>query len=1071
VEFCLKFLSDWPTIFMKTNVPLISSLRKPFRSLLLLILIGLISFGFMTKAVEYILVQSQTEALGSYYRSIGILQNTKDPQSRDVSAGIELIQTSPYFAYGDQREVVSGVMSQIYNQNFWWANCIEVMEGLPKEFWPNTHNTDIWFIGELIKIENVTILGEQPEKNQTIGYSLEFNIDTLLAAYPEYATQGKTISLLFMFEGNEAAIPVIQKMEAGQRYLIRGWEDVGFPIDFSWDTHGAYLLIKPLDDGQLWYVPLDEGASIDFSKPAMASIKNQIDVLNENLHTLSILATADMSAMPQMQAASRKYYLTAGRWLNHQDDRSGNKVIVVRQEFADLRGLQLGDEIPLTFRPLTDTYAGLIRDGVDSLNWRSYPTYQDTFTIVGLYASTTNSALYAYIPTSSLRPGFTSTTQSQFNWENDYSFVLNSYRNETQFIQENKVPLQELGISLTFLPNNGQAYWDAVDPIRRSLSADLLVFGLLMAVALILAVFLYVMARKRDYAILRALGVPARQANGQLALPLLLLGGLGIIIGGLSSWNYAIDQAKASLSTLPTPAGVSPSADLSPFILVGLCAAIFLLLALFSWLGVFFLSRKPVYEILQGETSQNKAGQKRTRKSALSQPIPSPDSSLASTVNKDGSTLQEPALNKADSTLERKYKPSSLSQYVLHHLLRSRLKSFLILAIALGFMLASGWIRQTMERSRLEVDHLYDTTVVEADILPADSSASSTVGTQGVGTGFVSLETINSVLNSGFVGSSVLEADTVWSKITKLDSQDVFTGNFRVYAYDGPEAFQSGLADPGSLVFASGWDLNLFAGPRTPEQIRADGAPALFPASLLEQLGLTVGETVRITDQANINHACIIVGQYAGWIGSTVNSIYTPRAGSYILIPLSALEAIEGSHAKFTVAHFSLDPKKNRELTQLRADMEVVMKNYGGKLRFLIWDEELRIVIAQLEKNLSLLVVLYPVVIAVSVLIGAGLCFLLLLQATREAAIMRVLGTTRAAVRLALIIEPLILSISGVMLGLGISRLLWMTADLAPVVPLLTGAGLYLAGVLAGSVTGAISVTNKKPIELLQVKE
>ena len=45
---------------MKTNVCLISSLRKPFRSLLLLILIGLISFGFITKAVEYILVQTQT---------------------------------------------------------------------------------------------------------------------------------------------------------------------------------------------------------------------------------------------------------------------------------------------------------------------------------------------------------------------------------------------------------------------------------------------------------------------------------------------------------------------------------------------------------------------------------------------------------------------------------------------------------------------------------------------------------------------------------------------------------------------------------------------------------------------------------------------------------------------------------------------------------------------------------------------------------------------------------------------------------------------------------------------------
>ena len=107
-------------------------------------------------------------------------------------------------------------------------------------------------------------------------------------------------------------------------------------------------------------------------------------------------------------------------------------------------------------------------------------------------------------------------SKSNFSDEDDYSFVLDSSRHETEFIQEYKDPLQELGISLTFLANNGPAYWAAVDPIRRSLAADLLVFGLLMVVALILAVFLYVMQRKRDYAILRALGVPVKQANGQL---------------------------------------------------------------------------------------------------------------------------------------------------------------------------------------------------------------------------------------------------------------------------------------------------------------------------------------------------------------------------------------------------------------------------------------------------------------------------------------------------------------------------------------------------------------------------
>ena len=78
------------------------------------------------------------------------------------------------------------------------------------------------------------------------------------------------------------------------------------------------------------------------------------------------------------------------------------------------------------------------------------------------------------------------------------------------------------------------------------------------------------------------------------------------------------------------------------------------------------------------------------------------------------------------------------------------------------------------------------------------------------------------------------------------------------------------------------------------------------------------------------------------------------------------------------------------------------MKVYSSKFRFFIWDEELRIVVSQLEKNLSILKVLYPVVMAVSALIAAGMCFLLILQKTREAAILRVLGTTRTVVRLAL---------------------------------------------------------------------
>jgi ABC-type antimicrobial peptide transport system permease subunit len=1049
---------------MKTNVSFISSIRRPFRSLLFWILFGLISFGFITKAVQFILIQRETGVLGSYYRSIGILENIEDPIVGDISAGIDLIQISPYFAYGDQRETVSGVMSQMYNRNTSISNSAAFTRAYPEEQWPNVHMTEMWLIGELTQKEEIVT-----ESGESVGYSIDFHIDTLFAAHPDYTAEGRTIEYKFIFEDQESAIPLIDKMVVGQRYFIRGWENIGGQIFDVWDN---WYEIKPLDGKQLWYIPVADGESIDFSDAALASIKNKIDILNENLHTLEIITTADMSAMPQMQESAHVYYLIEGRWLNHQDNLEGNKVIVVPEELARLRGLQLGDELKFTFRPLTDTYYGRIRDGVDSENWRSYPTYQDTFTIVGIYARTSGNVGIAYIPTNSLRTGFTSAMQDQFKYEINYSFVLDSSDHESEFVDAYKEPLQEMGIRLTMLENNGEAFWASVGPIRRSLSSDLLVFGVLMVVVFILAVFLYLMQHKRDYAILRSLGVPTKQANIQLVLPLLLMGGIGIVAGGLPAWNYALDRARATLSTLPTPGGVSPSAELTIFALVSLCVAAFLLLALCSWIGAVSLAGKPVFELLQGNATQQAKNQKQAKTSDLSQPPPSISVSQVRILDNETSPQPILTVNRADLAVQRKYTPASLSRYVLHHMLRSRLKSFLTLVIALGFVLAAGWVRQTMESSRLEVDRLYDTTEVDADILQTNTATRDIFD---IGDGFVYRKTINAVLDSGYVKRSILEADTVWFRMKRLNTSKEFATDsfFSVYAFDSPETFYAGLENPDSLSFAPGWDMDRFAKAWTWEEIQGEGIPAIFPAYLLEQFGITLGDQVQVSG-LSYSYPCLIVGQYTGGLETTNTQVKAQSLnpeGAYILIPLSVLESLEGNSTKFTVAHFVLDPARNRELSQFQSDMEEVMDLYAGKVRLVIWDEELRIVIGQLGKNISLLEVLYPVVIVVSVLVGAGLCFLLLLQTTREAAILRVLGTTRAIVQLALIIEPQILSTIGVMIGLGIAYFLWITSSLVPAGSLLISAGLYLAGVLAGSVSGAISVSSKKPIELLQVKE
>ena len=176
----------------------------------------------------------------------------------------------------------------------------------------------------------------------------------------------------------------------------------------------------------------------------------------------------------------------------------------------------------------------------------------------------------------------------------------------------------------------------------------------------------------------------------------------------------------------------------------------------------------------------------------------------------------------------------------------------------------------------------------------------------------------------------------------------------------------------------------------------------------------------------------------------------------------------------FSTVKFVINPAKNRELAGFEQEMNKMISGAGAgriPLKIHFWDEELRAVVAPMEKNLSLLEVLYPVTLAVSVLIGAGLCLLLGLLQARDAALLRMLGVTRGRVRGLLSGEQILLSLIGVLTGLGVLSILRQNPGAVLGGPLLMSAGLYVLGAFTGSLIGAILVSNKKPLELLQVKE
>jgi ABC-type lipoprotein release transport system permease subunit len=1036
------------------NVYLLSTLRQPIRTLFFVLLLCLISFAFIGKAAEYLVVQRETERLGSYYRSIGSLQKIDNAEDWDVTEGAEIVKASPYLAYEDRRRVSSAVMDGTYNGD---VAGNPFTSGPYKDLFESILNHNFWFYGVLDS--KLQILRSEGVNAGTFGYALTFDVDRVVTGYPEHIQEGQPLTLLFVFRDREEAIPAIKSLKEGQRYFIRGWFDSNFTPNPNWENADSKLQIRALDDAQTWYLPVAENAEIDFIDPALRDILNPFEIAAQNQRALSVVTSADMSAMPDTQQASRKYYLLEGRWINREDDLQARNVIVIRADFAQRRGLKIGDSIALTFRGLQQSsIGGYIMSEADRENWRSYPTHQERFEIVGLFLSSVGiDPNMVFIPNSTLPIGFE--RQDDSLYYTLYSFVLNSPQEQDAFVHENQDRLAELGIGLTFVDNNGRNFWSSVDPLRRSASASVVIYGLVLLTALGLAVFLYLVQRRRDYAILRALGVPKREVNQQMLIPIVVIGALGILTGGIVSWRFALGQAATSLASLPTPEGELLSTELHPGYLAALCTGILFLLLAFAKAGIGRYSRAPVLELLQGGSGRANRKQKPIQP-AFHESKDAP--ALPPTRSVRESALGHISAPVENVSLPTRLNPAALIRFGLRQMIRSRLKSLLTIAVAFGFVFALGWIQWTMDRNRAEVERLYNTTVVEADIMPRDAGLFSSGGSA-----IIAKETIEQVLRSGFVKSAYLEAGANRVKLSRIggatEMQEV---SLQIRGLNQPQTFFSATLGGALVKYAPGWDVGLFTEPWTLEDIEKQFVPAVFPEALFHQFGLTMGDTLIMENEREQSFRYIVAGTYSG---GSIGFENPP-----ILLPLSAMAAMEGEELRYGTAQFQLDPAKNRDLQAFRTRTEFILSNRDAgllPLRVVIWDEELRRVIEPLEKNLSLLTVLYPITVAISALIGMGLSLLLLLQAAKEAAILRVLGVTKSGARVVLSGEYLLLSLAGV--ALSIIVLFFLGNNASPVLhsPVLFASGLYLLGALVGSVMGAVSITNRKPLALLQVKE
>jgi len=903
------------------------------------------------------------------------------------------------------------------------------------------------------------------------------------------------------FEGLEMEAPTL--FRATGMYMPNHYGDPGW-FGFTW-------LLRPLvGEDTLQYAWIERLAGGEMYRP-MPGVKERSDVadmvffvdatddaaftdmldhwqeefllISQNLSSVTVMDTKDMSAMPRFSDPRVARLLDTplfprGRWLNHEDYLNGNHVAVIPAPFAVRRGIQVGDSITINLRdnprpnwidsPTTSQWARGLENWWDNSpqgwwgtieasneDWQGFPSQELTLEVVGIYQFFPQFfhnfiSVEIFIPAGLIPEGF--------GWDDAphltgmYSFVLNSPRLEEAFLRETRTELYNLGFAAVFMPNDFEHLAAATDPIRLSITVNLVVFAVASALILAFVVLLYLRQWRKSVAIAQALGIPGGTVLRQLFTPVVLLWVPSMIVGSVIAWFFAISQAEAALENLAVYEGlVLPGV----YLLLILCGLLIAFILASVWFGGYGIVRRPVLTQLQGGT------QKR-RKAVV----------IDSGVVPEGFAMGEFELSPMPAKAGFSANLRSALRHSLRHIFRTPIKTALAMLLALIFVFSLGWLNNTIIFTEAEVTRLWDTTIIEAELfrvfedgIPIDDGWVDNISPNAWNaieySGFYrdsylesfawywewSDDWIQTVLGS-FMGVSHLEGLVAENTRTPVDEQ------LGVICVDMELEFMPGFG-PEDFVYVTGERVPLVVRRDTEEPTTFFGGYtqviAVFDGGM--QRGVNrFGEEFPIYIIPIELHRTFFAGQWPfyGWWGS-LNTYYPT----------------------FATARFTIDPARNRELDRLRELARPALEN--NELGFLgtvplllhIHDDVIHNVIIPMEQNLSLLRILYPIAIGVAFLLALGLSLLTMLQSAKNAAIMRVLGKPRGASQLMLCTEQLIVCIAGILFGL---LILFVFIAGVGITPLLL-AGVYLGGAVIGSAIGAFVISMRAPLDLLQVSE
>ncbi len=1122
--------------------------RTPFKTFLTFLLLSAVTFVFFSRVSEYSVTNKEIKNLTKEYRGIG---------TAEISPAPETLPSSPYTIYQDSRLSGSryGSLSQKFSYQPLSQEQISSLSELPYVSSLSTRymtpgvSDKYYRMDEGADYYNYTsrfiIEGTLSEVNYGVKINgFDYNnliLDgcTVLAGTLPASIKNKKISIeacankieqdtLVGVGSNSGCIAFyddsfkydseyIKKLALGGRYVFVGRYD---PLS---DTISLYLSDILTD---LWCEAIQpvEGQPDNYLETKkFAPLKELIELTNSDLHTFDVVYTDNMSAI--MRFAEGSMAIKDGRELTKEDSDNGARVCVVSSDFASANQLGLGDKITLKLgTELFAQYKGL--GAVAGTRERySRSEKEEEFEIVGIYIDTDGIAQQlskpnwsysintVFVPKSLLPLGDSELTKHKFS-PSEVSFMVDNAWDIPSFLKiiNNGTPtLKKMGLKIIF---NDGGWPDIVDKYKMSIKLSLIaIIALSVAViaSTVLIVYLFIGRKKKEYAILRALGTSRKESVKALILPFMILSITAILTGSCIAWIYTTNTiSKSSTFSQIKDHTVDNSIPINVAVLC-ILGEIFLVLIIALY-RIWRISTIPPLMLLQdnqskkvpnkkrvqsGKSMQSKKPVQREKPMQSGTPVQSGktvqsekplqsgktvqsenpvQSGKVIKVNNDDAVANAPIdytiLTKILNTTKVKETDAKLKtsnnrhfrfvlRYIAKHIRRTVGKSILsILLITLLF----GAVGQ-FDAMRQSYITLCKSTEIKAKFI----------------NGF-SFSNITRLMDTGYVTNPYYEykkdADFNYSK-----TDWVVTNNIAAYTDKNI-----------NITYGDGYDEAC---------MKKYGEVCVISDNLLKANGLKLGDKVHVTitqtlkdlqqdyinkyksehpdtaltddkilEQINdelqkellrqgLNYT--IVGTFTTQSDKYENTVFSPGT-------LDAAQ-IFGEGAAPDLAEFKIID--NLRINEFRRSVEEMFgintKEHSSSSLSFIMDTSK---IDNLLKTLSLFEKLLPVVLAVAVLIEGLVCGLIILHTSKEVAILRVLGTTRRKTCVILILEQIIYCIFGLILGaLGLLLYNGPSAISEILEELYLVAVMFFAGCFTGSLISGIITSNRKVLDLLQSKE